>query len=206
MACYYWNDTLSEKNRITIQESGMYTLEYATASGCWNRDTIFVEVQQGFSVELGNDTTLAPQDTLIIAISDTLDSYIWFDGSTGDSLIIPGDIIGTNGIDVWVQVTKGVCTSSDTIHIKSSLSVPELSEIGVKIYPNPVDNKLYINTEKEIKKIVLFNAQGRQLIVNQYKHSADNPVILDMSKFKPGVFFIKVELKNTMGIGKMIKL
>ncbi len=206
MAYYYWNDTLNEKNRITVKESGIYTLEYATTSGCWNRDTIFVEVQQGFSVELGNDTTLAPKDTLILAISDTLDSYLWSDGSTGDSLIIPGDIIGTNGIDVWVQATKGVCTSSDTIHIKSSLSVPELSEIGVKIYPNPADNKLYINTEKEIKKIVLFNTQGRQLIFNQYTHRPDNPAILDMSKFKSGVFFIKVEFKNTMGIGKVIKL
>lgn len=206
MAYYYWNDTLSEDNQMNIQESGVYTLEYATATGCWNRDTIFVEVQQGFSLDLGKDTTLNPQDTLVLYVSDTLDSYIWSVGSTGDSLIIPGGIVGPDGMDVWVQATQGVCASSDTVHIESSLSVPELSQIGVNIYPNPVGEKLYIDTEEEIKKVILLNSQGRQVMVSQYTHGADKPVILNMSTCKPGVFIIKVEFKNTTGVGKVIKL
>ncbi|MCF8231873.1 MAG: T9SS type A sorting domain-containing protein [Bacteroidales bacterium] len=206
MAYYYWNDTLSENNWINVQESGMYTLEYATESGCWNRDTLFVEVQQGFSIDLGKDTTIAPRDTLILSVADTLDSYLWSDGSTGDSLIIPGDSVDEDGLNVWVNATQGVCTSADTLYIESSASIPELTEIGVTLYPNPVKERLFIKTSKRVKKIELLNTRGRLIWEKRYPNSKNNPVKLDMSPYSKGIYFINVKLENEAGVGKVIKL
>ncbi|MCF8309753.1 MAG: T9SS type A sorting domain-containing protein, partial [Bacteroidales bacterium] len=203
---YYWNDSICSDNSIKIEESGIYTLEYANEDGCWRRDTIYVDVQPGFEVNLGKDTTLAPQDTLVLSVSDTLESYLWSDGSPGDSLVIPGDIVGTDGIDVWVQATKGVCTSTDTLHIESSASIPELTEIGVTLHPNPVKDKLYIKTGKQIEKIELLNSQGRQLRKISYPNQINNPVILDMSPYNKGIYFINVKLEKEIGVGKVIKL
>lgn len=203
---YYWNDTATSENSIKIDKSGIYSLKYANDDGCWQRDTIFVQVQQGIEVDLGKDTTVAPQDTMIISVSDTLDSYLWSDGSTGHSLAISGDMVGADGMDVWVQASHGVCTSSDTVHIESSASIPELSDIGVKVFPNPVKEEVSVSSQHPLKRIEILNIQGKQLLGESYADDKSQSHSFDMSSLKPGIYIIQVRLLNQLGCSKIIKL
>lgn len=64
------------------------------------------------------------------------------------------------------------------------------NEMNTEIYPNPVENQLYINTKEDINEIEIYNLLGIKLyseIINQ-----GNEKVLDMSNFESGVYLVKI--------------
>ncbi len=103
--------TGSTDNSIEVTESDLYWLEVSEAS-CSTRDTIIVNVDDPFNINIGVDTTLCTGETLeLLATANQNDDVLW---STGDTS--PDLMINTAG-DISVQVTRGVCMAEDTISV-----------------------------------------------------------------------------------------
>jgi beta-glucanase (GH16 family) len=68
------------------------------------------------------------------------------------------------------------------------------TELTQFYYPNPVGNKLYLQLLDEQNHIILTNVLGQKLVEDMVKPSH----ILDMSDFRPGIYFLKVD--NSRGI------
>ncbi|MBT7145132.1 MAG: T9SS type A sorting domain-containing protein, partial [Bacteroidetes bacterium] len=67
-------------------------------------------------------------------------------------------------------------------------------ENSISIYPNPVKEKLFINSEiAEIEKIDIYNSIGKLIYTETNK--AKN-IELDVSKYPMGVYFIRIDLQN----------
>lgn len=66
-----------------------------------------------------------------------------------------------------------------------------------KIYPNPVINKLYIETPSAIKKIIITDTLGRQLL------ESTNTTI-DFSTIEKGCYYVTIIFKNNMELTKKI--
>lgn len=69
------------------------------------------------------------------------------------------------------------------------LSVETQSELKQAFYPNPVKNKFYMQLLDEQNKIMVTDILGRKLLEDVVSASTT----LDLSAFKAGVYFLKVE-------------
>jgi beta-glucanase (GH16 family) len=75
-----------------------------------------------------------------------------------------------------------------------TLGMQTLSELKQYYFPNPVSNELYLQLLDEKNHIVLTNVLGQKLVEDTVNPSH----ILDMSDFRPGIYFLKVD--NSFGI------
>jgi hypothetical protein len=68
----------------------------------------------------------------------------------------------------------------------------ELSNISV--YPNPVADKVLIQSTQQFKEVVIYSMQG-QLLVEQTGLSTCN-ISLDINNFKPGIYLLNVKMND----------
>ncbi|NOX87149.1 MAG: T9SS type A sorting domain-containing protein [Chlorobi bacterium] len=201
---YYWNGQLSEQNWFNVTQSGTYTFACTGEEGCWIRDTINIVVQPGFTIDIGQDTVIGLTDTLYLSVPDVYDSYLWSTGSTENSIIITGSTLGQGDWSVWVKVTQGVCSASDTIQLTVS-HTDELQDMGVKIFPNPAGNVLQIQSERKFNKVELINNVG-MVVISKRINNVGNKVSIDISDIPSGIYLIRIYFDDFAGNGKIIKL
>ena len=72
------------------------------------------------------------------------------------------------------------------------------------IYPNPVSDKLYIETEAEIEEVVIYDIYGR---VQNLKISETQKLrnLIDVTELNSGVYFVKVVTANGEAVKRIIK-
>jgi len=73
----------------------------------------------------------------------------------------------------------------------------------MSFYPNPVNNKLTINTTEGIEHIAIYNVAGQLLTDKQV--TATNSLVTDMSGYAAGVYFIKINNSRSSATLKIIK-
>lgn len=106
-------DTLQS---VLVNTPGTYTVTVIDGSGCSMIDSVEV-INTIVSVDLGNDTSLCPNQVLFFNLNPFYDQVVWDIGNTGGV-----HQINTTGLHS-VTVTNGMCSSSD--------------EILVTVLPNP---------------------------------------------------------------------
>ena len=92
-----------------------------------------------------------------------------------------------------------------TINVSSTLSTNDVNGIldNVKIYPNPTDNILFIDTlDKGIKKIELFDLQGR--LLKTIKENKEKYQI-DISNFSSATYLVKLSTEKGSQTVKVVK-
>jgi len=78
-----------------------------------------------------------------------------------------------------------------------------ITEQHVKLYPNPVQENLYIQSQCNKGRLLLFDMQGRQVKdIEMFKGAT----ILKVNNLKPGIYFYQYILNNNVvQSGKWIK-
>jgi len=116
---YLWHDGYTGPiYNVTASDTYMVTV---TVGSCEVSDTIIVTVSDYPIVDLGNDTTLCPYDSLLLSALWSSSTYDWSTGSNDSAIMIFG--AGT----YWVEVDAMNCISSDTIVIDTvSLAAVQL--------------------------------------------------------------------------------
>ena len=82
------------------------------------------------------------------------------------------------------------------------VGLEELSS-SVNIYPNPVNDMLYIKTDFEIEDVVVYDVFGRQQD-NKTTRQQDN-VTIDVSKLDAGVYFVKMRTTEGEIVKRIVK-
>ncbi len=73
---------------------------------------------------------------------------------------------------------------------------------GVTVYPNPVSNELFIETEPgKITKISIFNQLGQLF----YHGTIQGKTIIPITSYLPGIYFIKLENEKSSSFKKFVK-
>ena len=110
-------------------------------------------------------------------------------------------------VAVWIQsyVTKEV-------HNRATLTegfkednedidnITEEQISSVQVYPNPVNDKLYIATEEEVEDVVVYSITG-VIVGQQSTVNGQQTLTIDLSDLKSGIYFVKI---NT-GKGNIVK-
>ncbi len=86
------------------------------------------------------------------------------------------------------------------------LSTSNFQKNEFQLYPNPVADKLFINTTKSTPNLEMkiFNIQGKLLTGENVKN--ENPASIDVSNLKSGIYFLNIEDENgNFEVKKFIK-
>ncbi|MBO5956049.1 MAG: T9SS type A sorting domain-containing protein [Bacteroidales bacterium] len=82
-------------------------------------------------------------------------------------------------------------------------SIEELTS-SLLLYPNPVNDKLYIETEAEVKDVVVYDVYGRHQVT--MTPSRQGCLVVDVTDLKSGVYFVKIATTNGEIVKRILKL
>ena len=129
---------------------------------------------------------------------------------------IKGNTGGTNTFDLtdwqtgsggtWEHwnVNNGVLeTTAGTVIGQCILSVDEVAENTLEVYPNPIKSQLNISSKKPIQSIELVDGLGRS--IQKQEGSSEQTMSLNVSQLSSGTYFLKIRVDNTICIKKVIK-
>lgn len=74
---------------------------------------------------------------------------------------------------------------------------------GLKIGPNPAEDKLVIKSEQNIKSINVCTADGKNIALD--KVVTDNEYLINTNSWKPGIYLISIDFGNHKAARKIIK-
>jgi gliding motility-associated-like protein len=113
-ASYLWQDN-SKNDLLTVTKPGIYWSQ-VTKNGCSVRDSISISYKPLPNINLGKDTGICINQTLLLNASDPFSSsYLWNDGSIQPTLTVKQ--AGT----YFVKVSGGNgCSNADTITITTN--------------------------------------------------------------------------------------
>ncbi|WPQ61168.1 gliding motility-associated C-terminal domain-containing protein [Chitinophaga sancti] len=114
-ASYTWS-TGDTGPSITVSTAGTYTVD-VSLKGCTVTDQATVTVATAPNVTLTPDTSVCPDQTVILQVEPDGGSVKWSDGSLTNSIIVskPGDY--------WVTVTKNSCVVTDTVTVTNKANI-----------------------------------------------------------------------------------
>lgn len=130
-------------------------------------------------------------------------TYQWLDCDNGNYPIegatAQSYTAQTNG-SYAVQVTnaKGCSVISECRQIQY-LGVNELQQNAIVLYPNPVDNQLFLKTESKVKKISIINMLGQTVLVDR------NSKETDVSALPKGLYILLAKTEKGHWKGKFLK-
>ena len=116
-------------------------------------------------------------------------------------------------VAVWVQsydskevhnsatLTAGFKDDTEDEEDEDNEYISELTS-SLNIYPNPTNDRLYIETETEIEEIVVYDIYGRR---QQLSAISGQPSVIDVAVLKSGIYFIKINTNEGNIVKRIIK-
>ncbi len=91
-----------------------------------------------------------------------------------------------------IQVTAEDRITTNTYHVTvtKTSDIDELSN-DLLIYPNPASDKIYIETNKFISSIQLFDVQGR--VLQNFTRQKVEKMEIDLSSYSAGIYFLAID-------------
>ena len=81
-------------------------------------------------------------------------------------------------------------------------SIADIDNSSINLHPNPVNDKLYIETEVEVEEVVVYDVYGR---CQELSAVSGQPSVIDVSGLNSGVYFVKVVTENGEAVQCFIK-
>jgi hypothetical protein len=171
--------------------SGIYKDTLTAANGC---DSIITST---LNYSIPNDTIIA--NGLSYSAADNQDSYQWLDCNQNFQAITGAtqqSFTPTSNGNYAVRTTKGNC--ADTSDCVLFTSGKDLLTSKIRIYPQPVKDKLYIEMPEtsQTTELVLMDAPGRLVL----KEKGRNISSISVSKLPAGLYQLKVFTGKEMQI------
>jgi len=159
-------------------------------------------------INLGVDTTLELNQSLILNNNLSFKSYLWSNNSTASQLLIDttNNIVGNNTI--WVEAINSFgCMASDTITITLSdlTTIKTLATSRLIISPNPTNGILKIdlgNNNLNHTTIQVIDLFGKVIFGEQVRSQKNT---LNLRNYSKGIYLIKFSNKTGSKVYKVIK-
>ncbi|MFT4754878.1 MAG: lysophospholipase L1-like esterase [Salibacteraceae bacterium] len=161
--------------------------------------TTFIS-QTNFSI--GNDTIIDIFDSITFNGPSGALSYWWFDGSTNQSLTLQSANLGLGIHYVTLEIEDSLkChfTEETVLGIADLVSVQESNNYEIKIFPNPVQNRLWIDAVN-VESIKLFSTEGKMVLENLNTSNT-----IDVSRLIPGIYILNLRVNGKDYVSKIIK-
>lgn len=207
---YLWTtgattSTITVDGNVTGPGTFNYGVTVTDASGSTSSDNVDVTVAAPPTVSLATTDTVNVSGVTSFALNagTGFSSYLWDDGSNGQLRLVTID--GS----YWVQVTDQYgCTASDTVYVRFILGQDILSDVKVRIYPNPADD--FINIEvvglsspSELSYRLL-SLSGQIVKLNSKAGTGTQNLQISVGDLPSGMYLLEIEIDGQISRNNMI--
>ena len=139
----------------------------------------------------------------------TPDYYIVFINGTSPSDYLTVSEYSTNYSDAkYIEVVAFYENGKSSIgvakHLNSEENINEVETNNINIYPNPVNDRLYIETELGIEEVSVFDVFGRSIVAESQSHKVTKTSV-DLSGLNTGIYFVKINTEKENIVKRIIK-
>ena len=101
-------------------------------------------------------------------------------------------------IETTIEITSSLGTQTISAKVNENIysGVDENLAASFEVYPNPMNNTLYINGE--VQDVTIFNAIGQQVLF------VENANTIDVAELSEGLYFVRMSDKNGNSVVKKI--
>lgn len=207
----------NSKGKVIIEGSGDFGAEASHV----------ISIVEG--EEEGPEILSAPTNVVVESLSETELVVSWsaVDGAETYAVYDPQEqlLVTCNGLTVTIDNLEPETRYCFTVTASNENGESEKSELacgktkggndeegeGVEeltslfnVYPNPVNDKLYIKAEIEIEEVVVYDVFGRQQD-NKATRQQENEMTIDVSKLNGGVYFVKIKTDDIETVKRFVK-
>jgi len=175
-------------------------------SGAILVSSITIQGQNGTSTITTPSGTLQMEATVLPANADDA-SYTWAVANGSGSATISASGLLTAVSDGTVTVTatandgSGEIGSTTITISNQTAGIDEVTLNNLSIYPNPVQNQLFIeSSDKQITELIIFDITGKII-----KSIGYNTKIIDVSDLNQGVYMLKVATDKGVATQRFVK-
>ena len=154
----------------------------------------YILIEKSYADSIGSDSTMKIIHTDPYALYD-IDRWEWIDLHENTEFYAIAQ--GKNAQGEWGEITKVEFVTTTEGNI-------ELVEDNFNIYPNQVNDRLYIETEVEVEEVVVYTITG-VVVGQQTTVNGQQPSSIDVSNLKSGVYFVKVVTSEGEVVKRIIK-
>jgi hypothetical protein len=172
-----------------IEESGMYDIVVPNAAGCDSLISLDLTV-------ISIDTSITREGVLLISNADPSLEFQWYNCSDDEPI---ADATGnayepTENGSYKVEITDQSCTVFSACIDVIDVSIEQFgNKQGIKLYPNPGDDQLYIHSSSTIQSITVLDITGKIVLQDAF-YQSDQP--LDASSLLPGIYIIQIQTEK----------
>lgn len=196
---YYWN-TGETTETIVVDDGGAYTVLVTNEYGCMGTDTVLVTVE-GFAPTVDGIivTNMGPNTFKFTPFHPmNVVSYKWTfgDGSPSSMSMIPTHTYSGPGTYLVTLEAMSDCGKIEVFTyatIVQSIDEQELSENNLKLYPNPTNNFITVETtgDVEMNKISIVNVLGQEVLSHDL--NKEKNIKLDVTRLPSGMYTVKID-------------
>jgi subtilisin family serine protease len=182
-ANYLWSNGINS-NEIWVKEQGAYSCMILKPSGCvQNSQTVFVQSDQNVLPQIYYN-----QNSNLL-ISSFESGNQWF---LNDTLILNANLSTyaplLSGVYTVKVINANGCVVKSTGFYLLKLGIGDNLKSQLKIYPNPTNDKIYINGVNKEELVKIYDIQGKLIESITIYNDAE----IDLSKYDKGVYLIKI--------------
>lgn len=207
-ASYKWSNQ-SNDTAIVVSSTDTISLEVIDKYGKTGIDTIIITFLESPQIDLGADTTLNSDDTIVLTVDTGYETYLWNAGSTSNSISIFADSIVNDTIISVIVTSENGCSAQDSILITiyNPTFISDINETDLIIYPNPFYNTITITGNDLVKynSIELIDLSGKKVYYKNKSMLSSNE-LLTIYGIKKGVYILRIYNEKECLIKKVIKL
>ena len=132
-----------------------------------------------------------------------IDGELFGEEVTDNTFVVGSDNEGTLVFKVTANCgDNGESEMSQSHGVKLELTGISEYESKLEIYPNPVSDKLYINSQDAVEEVCIYNIAGIQVYNAEY--SMQN-IELDIDSLQSGMYIIKIKTNNCSIVKRFTK-
>jgi len=158
--------------------------------------------------QTGNDTTLCIGESMVLESHD-LENYLyhWTD-SQGNEWDVANPTVSPDTTTTYYLSVKDFAfyETFDSITVTVDACNENIADIyasKIKVYPNPANSFVEIESGYEINSWMLLDAIGREVASSKYLVSSRN-LVLDISSLDVGLYFLEMELDGVQVIKQLM--
>jgi len=188
--------------------SGTYTLfvDGGNNTRCTDNDTFtFIVTAMPPAFNLGNDTSLYATKSLTLSMPTVINAlYLWNTGATTPSIIIDSNT--TINEIIGIVYFNSQCFTTDTINVMIyGMGIGGQKNTQLKIYPNPVDDAMKIELDKDYanSNIEVLDMNGKVVLSTEF--SGKDYELKNLKQLPKGVYLLRVQNKELNVLLRFVK-
>ena len=202
---YQWNNQAFSERTLTISDSGLYRLRVVDSLGCAYHDSVKVRFVRIPHIELGPDRKINNTQTIQFEVAQGYRYYEWNQMRGQNRYVFDGKKYtdGVYPLEIAVADSNS-CVGKDTVYITVEVirftDAEKLLTAKIKIFPNPTREKAgWTIEDADLKEIdaKITDPSGHILWSENYAGIVRNTLHeVDLSKFKPGIYYLRLSSGN----------